>query len=399
MTWPVGMPTNTLIANHLMMPDGETPLTGAIHLRCSVPRLVYTDPGGEHTSIFRRPIVIPVVNGVVVASDPIPHLNHPNVSPTPAYWIVQEFANGAPAAAPWQLTPTADDAVIDLDSRAPIAGDPGIPVAIGPPGPSTVSEDAGNAATLGTDDLIFVPGLGADENYVTDAELAALHTHPAGAATLQQVASLVKTDFLAGSGSDLPWAKAALASGTVSFAALAARHPGISSASSSTSANSGYRWYMDPTFRAPDLARMTLVFMMDTSISATGVIRYGAMSSATATTTQVRQIAAQIEGAVLKGVTSNESSSSATATTYTLAPATWYRLVIETNATATLVTFTLYSESDVVLWTDTIATNIPGPTALYVYHALVAYNTGTAVAVLGHFDYMGVVVSNSATRW
>lgn len=38
-----------------------------------------------------------------------------------------------------------------------IRGQPGIIGPEGPPGPSEVSTDGGNLATLGTDDLVYVP--------------------------------------------------------------------------------------------------------------------------------------------------------------------------------------------------------------------------------------------------
>lgn len=41
---------------------------------------------------------------------------------------------------------------------ANIKGAPGANGAPGPPGPSEVSADGGNLATLGTDDLVYVPG-------------------------------------------------------------------------------------------------------------------------------------------------------------------------------------------------------------------------------------------------
>jgi hypothetical protein len=60
-----------------------------------------------------------------------------------------------------------------------VQGAQGVPGVAGPPGPSAVSANAGNAATLGTDSLIFVPPLPAGSNATPTMAGAAA----AGAAT------------------------------------------------------------------------------------------------------------------------------------------------------------------------------------------------------------------------
>lgn len=134
MTWPAGMPLLT-VTQDVTTTLGRVPTTYAVHLIPSVPTLVLDG----HTSIIRRPIVIAAAPSTgVIESDQVPHLNHPDLSPTPAYYMVHEYADGSLWRQPWQLTPAAEDVTIDLDARAPIAGDPGTPVAVGPRGLSAL---------------------------------------------------------------------------------------------------------------------------------------------------------------------------------------------------------------------------------------------------------------------
>lgn len=64
-------------------------------------------------------------------------------------------------------------------------------------------------------------------------------------------------------------------------------------------------------------------------------------------------------GGDLNGKTAATSSYSTTATDYTLSIDTWYRMRVSTNAALTLITFELFNDSGSLLWSDTLATNIP----------------------------------------
>jgi hypothetical protein len=124
------MPLVTITQDVYKLSDGSLPSSYAVHLQLSVPALVFNGA----TTLIRRPITLTAEPGSGVISGQVPHLNHPDLSPTPVYYLVTEFADGQRVRAPWQLTPAAEDVTIDLDARAPIAGDPGTPVAVGPPG-------------------------------------------------------------------------------------------------------------------------------------------------------------------------------------------------------------------------------------------------------------------------
>lgn len=134
MAWPAGMPLVTITQDVHKLPDGSLPSSYAVHLQLSVPALVFDG----QTTLIRRSITLTAEAGSGVISGQVPHLNHPDLSPTPVYYMVTEFADGQRVRDPWQLTPAAEDVTIDLDARAPIAGDPGTPVAVGPRGLSVL---------------------------------------------------------------------------------------------------------------------------------------------------------------------------------------------------------------------------------------------------------------------
>lgn len=198
--------------------------------------------------------------------------------------------------------------------------------------------------------------------------------------------------------SDIPaygdWQGGALASGTLDGSYIVQRHPGVACPISSTSASSGYRfWTSSVTAKLAGGESSEIVFMTPPAINAASIIRFGFMSDVSATTTQVAQVALQANGAALTGITTAASTSSQTSA-YTLAALTWYRAVIDINAAGTVATFTLYADnSTTVLWTQTLATNIP-LAAPALYHGLVCYNTGTTAVAILYVDYMDIAFTN-----
>lgn len=89
----------------------------------------------------------------------------------------------------------------------------------------------------------------------------------------------------------------------------------------------------------------------------------------------------------LSGVTeAAAASSSTTGTSYTLTEDTWYQGRIKVNQAGTLVTFELYNEYGVLLWSDTISTNIP---AVAVYPTIRSTYGGTpsGTTTLLYVDY------------
>ena len=80
-----------------------------------------------------------------------------------------------------------------------------------------------------------------------------------------------------------------------------------------------------------------------------------------------------ISGVTLTGKTRSNGAESTTGTNYALAINTWYRGKIAVNSDATLITFVLYNENNVILWTNTLAANIPTAAGRETGHGIVMW--------------------------
>jgi hypothetical protein len=109
---------------------------------------------------------------------------------------------------------------------------------------------------------------------------------------------------------------------------------------------------------------------------------------------------AQVGGVdgVIVGKTANNSARSTTGTSYTLVTNTWYRLRIEVNSDATLVTFSLFSEAGALLWSDTLNSNIPTAAGRETGHGIVATNSGTTAVAMVDVDYLNLWISRALVR-
>jgi hypothetical protein len=206
-------------------------------------------------------------------------------------------------------------------------------------------------------------------------------------AKLANIANKVWNDFLA-STQTYPFATNAVASGIIGNTDGTVKHPGTVIFVSSTSANSGYKLNAGAaTILLGGKEKTTVIFKTPadlTSITA----RIGFHDSADHTA-PVDGVYVLISGTTLDGRTMNNSAGSNTATTYTVAAGTWYRLVIELNADATLATFTLYADdSDTVLWADTLSTNIPK--ARTTGYGITATSSGTTAITVLTLDYADI---------
>jgi hypothetical protein len=104
-----------------------------------------------------------------------------------------------------------------------------------------------------------------------------------------------------------------------------------------------------------------------------------------------------IIGTTLTGRCANNSVRTATGTTYTISENVWYRLNIATNAALSLVTYTLYlCTSGAVVWTDTVAANIP--TARTTGHGVVSTESAGATQALLDIDYMDIGIERVLVR-
>jgi hypothetical protein len=203
-------------------------------------------------------------------------------------------------------------------------------------------------------------------------------------------------DFI-NSGALFPWNINPIASGTNTFATGNAKHPGVMSYSSHASnANSGCGLIGNSSaILLGGGEKTTIVFKTPSSL--TGVTRRIGFHDTADQNAPNDGVYVLMNGVTLNGRTMNNGTGSNTASTYTIAVDTWYRLVIQLNADATLATFTLYTDdSTTVLWTDTLATNIPKTSGRETSHRDVCtLASPSGATVIGYLDYMDIVLPNA----
>jgi hypothetical protein len=61
----------------------------------------------------------------------------------------------------------------------------------------------------------------------------------------------------------------------------------------------------------------------------------------------------------LVGKTAAAAARSTTASSFVMSASTWYRITVQVNATATLVTFSLFDSTGALIWSDSLNSNIP----------------------------------------
>jgi len=171
---------------------------------------------------------------------------------------------------------------------------------------------------------------------------------------------------------------AALATGTLGAVAAEAMHPGIAEFACSASANSGYRYLGGLTSNLIAGGEEAIFIIQPKNLTnVTG--RFGYHDSQSATDA-VDAVMLKIAGTTLSGVCRSNNSETATVSTYTLSLNVWYKMKLAVNDGATSVTFTLYSEAGAVLWTDTVAANIPTGAGRQCTPNILVYNSAATDA-------------------
>lgn len=160
-----------------------------------------------------------------------------------------------------------------------------------------------------------------------------------------------------------PFNSSAFAAGTAVGVTSVAAHPGIMAFRDSTTANGG--WHLRTPVNSILVGggeRFVCTFQIKTArTTSNGWIGLGDhnANAQPADGVMLYWIGNGAGGATLSGRNSNNSVQSITGSTHTLAIDSWATVVIEVNAAATLVTYTLFSDAGGVLWVSTLAANIP----------------------------------------
>lgn len=205
-----------------------------------------------------------------------------------------------------------------------------------------------------------------------------------------EVTPIFKADFLsAATAGNYPFVGAAISTGTVAANTtnMTGNRPGVVRMTSSTTANSGYRWTTDvaPIRLKGDEVFVATIAPINFAIT---TMRCGFLDG-TSSTDMVDGVYFEYTttGAlVLKTATNNTRTTSATITTLSLN--TWYKLKIIVNSNATSVLGEVYDASGVFIASTTITTNIPTAAGRETGAGVVVTQSGTAAIAMLDLDFL-----------
>lgn len=200
------------------------------------------------------------------------------------------------------------------------------------------------------------------------------------------------TDFLNGT-TPSHWNVTSLVSGTIANSGASGAHPGVLTYSCNGTANSGVSVLIGSSaLKLSGNEKSTFVFQTNASFA--NITRYLGFIDTTTATSPSNGVWGNIDTTgLITGKCANGGTVSTTSNNYQLAAFTWYRLVIQVNPTASSVTFTLYQDNgDVVLWTNTVSTNIPTGN---VGHGDICTSTGASAVGIGAIDYIDLCLPNA----
>lgn len=196
----------------------------------------------------------------------------------------------------------------------------------------------------------------------------------------------------------LPWICAQLQSAILGSVEGTSKHPGIAKYTSHASnANSGVRIILGGGNKILLAGGEKTTFIFSTGDVVDNVTRRFGFLDNTDRTAPTDGVYFKQAGDTLTGQTANNTTISTTGTSYTITTHTWYRGVVELNTAGTLATFTLYADdSDTVLWTDTLATNIPTGADRVVGHGdICTLDSSTGAVIIGYLDYFDFILPNA----
>lgn len=195
-------------------------------------------------------------------------------------------------------------------------------------------------------------------------------------------------DFL--SSTNLPFVFTAISTGTTATTAItiSPKHPGVYRITSSATANSGGRYQTDVTSILLSGSEEGVLIFSPRNL-ATLTLRGGFLDNINVTDA-VDGVYFELTNGNLVFKTANNSSRSTSATVAALTSASWYKVVITLNANATTATIKLYDDSQVLLGTTSLSTNIPTASGRTLGFGIIATNSGTAITDLCDVDFLSV---------
>lgn len=185
-----------------------------------------------------------------------------------------------------------------------------------------------------------------------------------------------------------PFSKASVNTGTIASIASIANHPGIQRLSSSASASSGHQIGIITSPDALLLQGGEVAEYILRVVNTASLFLVAGFHDNDNIGTPTDGAWFELSGTTLNGKTANNSTISTTSSSYVITANTWYRLKVEVSTGASLVTFTLYDSSGVVLWTDSLSSNIPTAAGRETDMKLGAIWTAASATALVDVDWM-----------
>jgi len=198
-----------------------------------------------------------------------------------------------------------------------------------------------------------------------------------------------------------PWVGLAIGGGTMTGIPGTANHPGIVQFSSAATINHGYRFLTEiDAFLITGGEVSEFVFQLKrlatTRVKMGFIDTFGWTDPTDGVWLDIRYV--NPDGGIFTGKTANNTAISTTGTDFQLVVNTWYRARLQVNSDADEVIYTLYSMDGVVLWTNTLATNIPTGAGRTCGHGIVATHDAAQAFALIWVDFMTAVSIGTLQR-
>jgi hypothetical protein len=200
-----------------------------------------------------------------------------------------------------------------------------------------------------------------------------------------------------------PFLGTAISSGTVVANTGSAIHPGVVNITDSTTAQGGYRIMTDITaFLLYGNETASFIFKPQIN-NRNESFRFGFQDSTAINTMPTDGCYFNSSWNItstqfIMGVCTNSSVSTNT-TKYFLTNNTWYIGKIQVNSVATSVNFSIWNETNYMLWNGTVTTNIPVITGRETGFGLIAGEATTdAAKVIVAMDYMDLIINRTIYR-
>jgi hypothetical protein len=210
---------------------------------------------------------------------------------------------------------------------------------------------------------------------------------------------LTQEFLLAGASSFDPFTGTATSSGTIAAGNGTIWTPGVAEFRDSTNAAGNYRIMTDVT-SFEMLGNETGIFIFKHADNrTTNRYRMGFQDSTATTTLPTDGCWFEVLGGNMSGICASASTRTNTSVNYTLTYDEWYKAVLQISPDASSAEFRLSTLADVLLWSETVNSNLPvGASQQMGFGVLAGQTTADAANTTLLLDYMEVSLQLPVTR-